>query len=145
LWRATREVDVVHAHGLRAGLVSAMAGRRPLVVTWHNLVLTPAGLRRRPLVVSVGRLHRLKGYETLIAAAARWTALQVLVVVAGGGPDEDALRTLIADRRAPVRLLGRRTDVPDLLAAADVVVLTSRWEARSLVAQEALLLGRPLV
>jgi len=65
--------------------------------------------------------------------------------VAGGGPDEAALRTLIADRRAPVRLLGRRTDVPDLLAAADLVVLTSRWEARSLVAQEALLLGRPLV
>jgi glycosyltransferase involved in cell wall biosynthesis len=186
-----------------------MAGRRPLVVTWHNMVLTPTGLRRRtlvmgettvaraatvtlaasedlaararelggrdvryapvaapvpvvhrtvgevraalglgpdrPLVVSVGRLHRQKGYETLIAAAARWTALQVLVVVAGGGPDEAALRTLIADRRAPVRLLGRRTDVPDLLAAADVVVLTSRWEARSLVAQEALLLGRPLV
>jgi glycosyltransferase involved in cell wall biosynthesis len=65
--------------------------------------------------------------------------------VAGGGPDEVALRTLIADRRAPVRLLGRRTDVPDLLAAADLVVLTSLWEARSLVAQEALLLGRPLV
>jgi glycosyltransferase involved in cell wall biosynthesis len=35
--------------------------------------------------------------------------------------------------------------VPDLLAAADLVVLTSLWEARSLVAQEALLLGRPLV
>jgi glycosyltransferase involved in cell wall biosynthesis len=99
----------------------------------------------RPLVVSVGRLHRQKGYETLIEAAARWTELQVLVVVAGGGPDEAALRTLIADRRAPVRLLGRRTDVPDLLAAADLVVLTSLWEARSLVAQEALLLGRPLV
>ena len=99
----------------------------------------------RPLVVSVGRLHRQKGYETLIAAAARWAELQVLVVVAGDGPDEAALRTLIADRRAPVRLLGRRSDVPDLLAAADLVVLTSRWEARSLVAQEALLLGRPLV
>ena len=49
LWRATRDVDVVHAHGLRAGLVSAMAGRRPLVVTWHNMVLTPTGLRRRTL------------------------------------------------------------------------------------------------
>ena len=35
--------------------------------------------------------------------------------------------------------------MPDLLAAADLVVLTSRWEARSLVAQEALLLGCRLV
>jgi glycosyltransferase involved in cell wall biosynthesis len=42
-------------------------------------------------------------------------------------------------------LLGRRTDVAELLAAADVVVLPSRWEARSLTAQEALRSGRPLV
>ena len=40
------------------------------------------------------------------ASAARWTDLQVLVVVAEGGPDEAALPTLFADRRAPVRLLG---------------------------------------
>jgi glycosyltransferase involved in cell wall biosynthesis len=45
----------------------------------------------------------------------------------------------------PVRLLGRRDDVADLLAAADVAVLPSRWEARSLLAQEALRLGVPLV
>ncbi len=42
-------------------------------------------------------------------------------------------------------LLGHRTDVPDLLAAADVFVLSSRWEARALVAQEALRTGVPLV
>jgi glycosyltransferase involved in cell wall biosynthesis len=35
--------------------------------------------------------------------------------------------------------------VADLLAAADVVVLPSVWEARSLTAQEALRAGRPLV
>lgn len=33
----------------------------------------------------------------------------------------------------------------ELLAAADVAVLPSRWEARSLLAQEALRLGVPLV
>jgi glycosyltransferase involved in cell wall biosynthesis len=44
-----------------------------------------------------------------------------------------------------VRLLGRRDDVADLLAAADVCVLPSRWEARSLTAQEALRAGTPLV
>ena len=44
-------VDVVHAHGARAGAVAALARARPLVVTWHNT--TPARLRRRlghPLV-----------------------------------------------------------------------------------------------
>src|SRR5690606_25423975 len=43
------EPDLVHAHGLRAGLVAALAGRgrgarRPLVVTLHNAVLA-RGLR----------------------------------------------------------------------------------------------------
>ncbi len=40
-----REIDVVHAHGLRAGLVAVLARTgRPLVVTWHNSVLAK-GLR----------------------------------------------------------------------------------------------------
>jgi glycosyltransferase involved in cell wall biosynthesis len=55
------------------------------------------------------------------------------------------LSARIAAERLPVALLGRRTDVADLLAAADLVVLPSRWEARSLTAQEALRTGTPLV
>src|SRR5690606_24768691 len=132
--------DVVHAHGLRAGLVAALALRRglrrPLVVTLHNAVITrgvrgaagrwaerviarsaevvlgasedlvaraaalgasraqlapmaapelPPPARSRaavraelgldpgtPAVLSVGRLHPQKGYDPLVAAAARW-------------------------------------------------------------------------
>ncbi|POX36216.1 glycosyltransferase, partial [Streptomyces sp. Ru73] len=45
----------------------------------------------------------------------------------------------------PVQLLGRRDDVPGLLAAADLVLATARWEARSVLAQEALRAGVPLV
>jgi len=61
--------------------------------------------------------------------------------VAGDGPLAAPLR----DAAPQVRWLGRRADVADLLAAADVVVLPSVWEARSLTAQEALRAGRPLV
>ncbi|GAB3959135.1 hypothetical protein GCM10027614_78030 [Micromonospora vulcania] len=42
-------------------------------------------------------------------------------------------------------LLGHRTDVADLLAGADLAVVTSDWEARQLFAQEALRVGVPLV
>src|SRR3954451_23783438 len=42
---AADAVDVVHAHGARAGAVTALAGIHPLVVTWHNT--RPARLRRR--------------------------------------------------------------------------------------------------
>ncbi|MFI6315888.1 glycosyltransferase [Nonomuraea sp. NPDC050556] len=42
--RLTREADVVHAHGLRAGALAALAGRGPrLVVTLHN-ALTAGGM-----------------------------------------------------------------------------------------------------
>jgi glycosyltransferase involved in cell wall biosynthesis len=92
-----------------------------------------------PLVLSVGRLHPQKGYDTLLAALPSWP--EAVVAVAGDGP----LAGELAAAAPSVRWLGRRDDVADLLAAADVVVLPSVWEARSLTAQEALRAGRPLV
>jgi glycosyltransferase involved in cell wall biosynthesis len=104
----------------------------------------------RPLVVAVGRLHPQKGYDVLLDAAALWAAdprlsPAPLVAVAGSGPLHDELAARIRDEKLPVTLLGRRDDVADLLTAADVCVLPSRWEARSLTAQEALRCGTPLV
>jgi glycosyltransferase involved in cell wall biosynthesis len=215
---AVAGADLVHAHGLRAGLVAAAARRlfrerdRPLVLTLHNALLHEAGpLRRvlaaveagtirsadlvlavssdladnarragardvrvapalapplaparrsraevrtefglddaRPLVVAIGRLHPQKGYDVLLEAAGRWAARQPppLVAIAGNGPLEDELTARIAAERLPVRLLGRRDDVADLLAAADVCVLPSRWEGSPFTAQEALRSGTPLV
>ncbi|MCW2681594.1 MAG: glycosyltransferase [Frankiales bacterium] len=92
-----------------------------------------------PLVLAVGRLHPQKGYDTLLAALPAWP--DAVVAVAGDGPLAESL----AAAAPSVRWLGRREDVADLLAAADVVVLPSVWEARSLTAQEALRAGRPLV
>ena len=205
--------DVVHAHGLRSGLVAGWArpDAVPLVVTWHNAVLA-GGLRARayhllerrvarmadvtlgasqdlvdraralgasdarlgavaaptlgppvrtpgevraelgvpddvPLVLSVGRLHPQKGYETLIAAAAKWRDRipAPIVAIAGSGPAYLNLTAQISDSGAPVLLLGHRTDVPDLLATATIGVVSSVWEARQLFAQEALRAGLPLV
>ena len=105
---------------------------------------------QRPLLVAVGRLHPQKGYEVLLDAVARWTRdprlrPAPLVVIAGDGPLHGQLAARIGAEQLPVTLLGRRTDVADLLGAADVCVLPSVWEARSLTAQEALRAGTPLV
>jgi glycosyltransferase involved in cell wall biosynthesis len=67
------------------------------------------------------------------------------VVIAGSGPSYLHLTARISAVRAPVMLLGHRQDVADLLAAADLAVVTSVWEARQLFAQEALRAGVPLV
>jgi glycosyltransferase involved in cell wall biosynthesis len=221
LRRAAEGADLLHAHGLRAGLVAAVARRasadrgRPLVLTLHNALqessgpkqrllravegttiraadlvlavsgdladnarrlgardvrvvpalappLAPAARSReevredlgldagRPLVVAVGRLHRQKGYDVLLDAVAGWEAdgrlsPAPLVAIAGDGPLEEELAARIREQRLPVLLLGRRSDVADLLGAADLCVLPSRWEGSPFTGQEALRAGTPLV
>ncbi|WP_330329694.1 glycosyltransferase family 4 protein [Streptomyces sp. NBC_00536] len=205
--------DVVHAHGVRAGMRAALAlrGHRvPLVVTWHgggpgargalgrlarlmerrvaraaavvlgtssdqvdlarlrgardarlapvtvpgarargdlDKVRAELGVVERPLLIAVGSLVAHRGYGVLLDAARAWRALDPvpLLVIAGEGPLRAELTRRILDEDLPVRLLGRRSDAAELLAAADVAVLPSRWEARSLLAQEALRAGVALV
>ncbi|WP_406287833.1 glycosyltransferase family 4 protein [Embleya sp. NBC_00896] len=105
------------------------------------------GGTERPILVAVGRLAPQKSYPLLLDAARRWTALDPvpLVAIAGDGPLREDLQARIDAEHLPVRLLGHRDDIADLLSAADVAVLPSQWEARSLAAQEALRAGVPLV
>ncbi|GAA3156816.1 glycosyltransferase family 4 protein [Streptomyces rameus] len=101
----------------------------------------------RPLLIAVGSLDRHRGYDVLLDAARRWRDLDPvpLVVIAGEGPLRPFLQRRIEDEELPVRLIGRREDVPELLAAADLALVTSSWESRSVLAQEALHARVPLV
>ncbi|MFG2698065.1 glycosyltransferase family 4 protein [Kitasatospora sp. NPDC048407] len=224
LRRAFTGADVVHAHGLRAGLLSDLALRTagrfpgirpetPLVVTSHHALLStgldrrlqrlmerrvvraadlvlgassdlvararelgatdarlgpvaapplpPADLDRaaaraalpgiddgRPVVLAIGRLVPQKCFSLLLDAVPHFAAPgepMPHVLLAGDGPERQALAERVRAEKLPVEVLGHRTDIPDLLAAADLVVLSSRWEARSLVAQEAMRAGVPVV
>lgn len=99
-----------------------------------------------PTVLSVARLHPQKRLDLLVRVAASWPAgPRPRFVVAGDGPLLDELRRQASQAQAPITFLGARDDIAALLAAADVVVLASDWEARPLVAQEALRAGVPLV
>ncbi|MFI2633428.1 glycosyltransferase family 4 protein [Streptomyces collinus] len=101
----------------------------------------------RPLLMAVGSLERHRGYDVLLDAARAWRRLDPvpLVVIAGEGPLRGELQARIEEEGLPVRLIGRRDDITDLLAAADLALLPSRWEARSVLAQEALHARVPLV
>jgi len=131
----------------RARLGAVAAPTLPLsvadpVALRRSLDLGPADVA----VLTVSRLAPQKNLAMLLdvaAALADRPAVRFLVV--GEGPERPGLEQRIAAESLPVSLLGRRDDIPDLLAAADLALLTSTWEARALVAQEALLAGLPLV
>ena len=102
------------------------------------------GLEEVPLAVCVGRLSRQKAQDVLLAAWPRVKASvpQASLVLVGDGPERSELEA----RRVPgVTFAGNRTDVPRWLAAADVVVMPSRWEGMSLAMLEAMATGRSLV
>jgi len=101
----------------------------------------------RPLVVSCGSLVPHRGYDLLLSAARAWPGLGVapLLIIAGEGRQRAALQRRITQEELPVRLIGDRDDIAELLTAADLAVLPSRWEARPVLAQQALRLGVPLV
>ncbi|MFP5377598.1 MAG: glycosyltransferase family 4 protein [Acidimicrobiia bacterium] len=95
-----------------------------------------AGLGLPPdadVVLGVGRLVPRKGMDTLVRAAARLAPgrPRLVVAVAGAGRDLRRLRRLAADRRAPVRFLGRVPDavLPAAYGCADVFAAPcrSRW------------------
>jgi glycosyltransferase involved in cell wall biosynthesis len=101
------------------------------------------GLDAGPLAVSIGRLSHQKGQDVLLDAwvevPARVEGAQLVLV--GTGPEEAALRS----RAGTARLVGARDDVSSWLAAADVVVVPSRWEGLAYVVLEALASGRTVV
>ena len=99
----------------------------------------------RRLVAGVGRLEEQKDYPTFLAAAAQVAAAarDVDFVIAGTGALRDQLEAQ-AERlglTGRVRFLGLRHDVPALLAAVDVLALTSRWEGLPNVVIEAMATG----
>ncbi|MEN3356148.1 MAG: hypothetical protein V7637_130 [Mycobacteriales bacterium] len=102
------------------------------------------GLGTGPIAVCVGRLCRQKGQDLLFAgwprALAAAPAAQLVLV--GDGPDRAAL-----EAAAPrgVVFAGGTDDPRPWYAAADVVVLPSRWEGMSMVQLEAMASGRCLL
>ncbi|MGE0639853.1 MAG: glycosyltransferase [Thermoanaerobaculia bacterium] len=108
------------------------------------------GLAESDVVALVpARLHRAKGHRDLLAAisAIRAAAPELRILLAGSGPAEAELRSDVESRglQPVVRFLGQRDDVPDLLAAADLVVLPSHVEGLPSALLEAMAAARAVV
>lgn len=98
-----------------------------------------------PLALAMGRLHRNKGFDTLLRAVAAVPDLHLLL--AGEGAEEAALRTLADELRLTPRLrfLGWREDGAALRATADLFLVSSVHEPFGNIVPEAWASGVPLV
>ena len=102
----------------------------------------PEGAR---LVLALGRLHEVKGFDLLIRAASKLPGVHILI--AGDGPERPRLEALIRDLRlvGRVHLPGWRSDTGALLRAADVFVSSSLHEPLGNMVLEAFSAGVPVV
>jgi glycosyltransferase involved in cell wall biosynthesis len=98
-----------------------------------------------PIVLTLGRLHRAKGHDVLIAAITRLPGVHA--VIAGDGPERAALESLArqAGVAARVHFLGWRHDTAELLAACHVLACPSRQEPLGNQILEAFSAHRPVV
>lgn len=103
----------------------------------------------RPLLISVGRLTAQKGYTDLLTAIDRVRVRYplVMLVIAGRGDLHGSLQAQIERLQLEnnVRLLGARTDIPQLLAASDIFVSSSHWEGLPIAVLEAMSARLPIV
>lgn len=100
------------------------------------------------VIISTGRLAEQKGLEYLIRAIPLVVdTLPITVLLAGDGELHSDLKRLVSDLGLDerVRFLGFRSDIGDLLAASDVVVLPSLWEGLSISLLEAMAAGKPTI
>ncbi|MDB9253342.1 glycosyltransferase family 4 protein [Halorubrum ezzemoulense] len=95
----------------------------------------------------VGRLENGKGLFDLIEAFNRLEGHNVDLIIAGDGKIKSELKRSVQKKglEQSVHLLGYREDVPELLAASDVLVLPSYREGTPRVISEALASRTPII
>ena len=98
------------------------------------------------VALMVANLRPLKRAPDFIRAVneARETCPELVGVLVGDGPERGLVDQLAGSNHV-VRVLGYREDVPRLLAAADVLVLASEYEALPMAILEAMAAGLPVL
>ncbi len=100
-----------------------------------------------PLIVSIGRLSRQKGFDLLLDAFSRIGDKEARLVILGEGEERSCLELMARNLGVANRVIfpGFIDNVALWLAYADLFVLSSRWEGFGHVIVEAMAAGVPVV
>ncbi|MCB1656866.1 MAG: glycosyltransferase [Pseudomonadales bacterium] len=96
----------------------------------------------KPVFIAVGRLVLAKGFDILVAAAAK---AEVQMLIVGDGDLKVELQAQITKSKARVVLAGFRSNVSELMSIVDGLVISSRFEGGPYTLPEALLLNKPII
>lgn len=154
------DVVVAVAHGIKRDLIESFGIPAHKIVVIYNPIdecslraraQEPVdhpwfGSREYSLIVAVGRLVKLKGFDLLIQAVAQLSFPTKLVII-GEGEERASLERLITDLGLAERvaLLGFQENPWKYMARADLFVLSSLTEGMPNVIGEAMALGLPIV
>jgi glycosyltransferase involved in cell wall biosynthesis len=160
---STADRTLAVSHAVRRWYLETFPADPARVLTVHNGVMQPyltvepeARDRVRQslgvpagsiMATMVGLIRPGKGHADLIASATKLPpALDLHVVIVGDGSLRPALEALAANGAAHrVHFTGYRTDVPVILAASDIVVQPSLFDALPTALIEGLAAGLPAI
>ncbi|MFY9463110.1 MAG: glycosyltransferase family 4 protein [Candidatus Sungiibacteriota bacterium] len=145
-----------------AGIVVGWGIAEEKIAVVYNAAAVPERAERRDeareqlglsgiVIISVGRLVPWKGFALLIDVIADFSRemLEICLIIAGSGPEEENLRRKIQERGAEeqVRLLGAvsREALNVYFAASDIFALHSGYEGFSHTLIEAMAAGLPVI
>mgnify|MGYP006279280243 CR=1 FL=1 len=160
--RRTHRIIELTAGGIEAHLAEGIGRREQYTTVFSGIDTGPfetaaanrAAIRARLgygpedfVVGGVGRLEHVKGFDYFVEAAQRAAAAvpEARFLVAGDGAEAAPLKAAAAPLGERIRFLGLREDVPELMAAMDVLVVPSRNEGMGRVVLEAGAAGIPVV
>lgn len=98
------------------------------------------------IILSVGELNQNKNHKVVIEAL-NYLNENVHYVVCGDGKGVNSLKELIKELNLEdrVHLLGKRSDIPNILCASDIFVFPSWREGLSVALMEAMAMGKPII
>jgi Glycosyltransferase len=97
------------------------------------------------MLLSVGELSVRKNHRIVIKALAELKNLEIHYFIAGVGELENYLKDLAKKSNVNLHLLGYRTDIAELLKAADVFCFPSLQEGLPVALMEAMAAGLPII
>jgi len=99
------------------------------------------------VIITVGELNANKNHIQALKALSKLTKTNFHYLIVGNGESEQKLKKAVDELmlQDKVSFLGFRRDVPELLTASDVFILTSRREGLPKAVLEAMAVGLPII